>query len=75
MGKGFFTGIYGVNGPASIPGINLHASFEHAADAFNQVIAGKKIDGLALSGRRRGGRAGSARHVRGAEGGRPLLGP
>jgi len=49
-GKGFFTGIYGVNGPASIPGINLHASFQHAADAFNQVIAGKKIDGLTLSG-------------------------
>ena len=49
-GKGFFTGIYGVNGPASVPGINLHATFQHAADAFNQVIAGKKIDGLTLSG-------------------------
>ncbi|HEY4188714.1 MAG TPA: hypothetical protein VGP07_26845, partial [Polyangia bacterium] len=47
VGRGFFTGIYGAT---SVPGINLHATFHQAADAFNQVIAGKKIDGLTLSG-------------------------
>lgn len=47
VAKGYFTGIYG---ETSVPGIALHAEFQRAADAFNQVIAGKKIDGLALSG-------------------------
>ena len=46
-GKGYFTGIYGAT---STPGIDLHAEFHEAADAFNQVIAGKKIEGLVLSG-------------------------
>jgi TamB, inner membrane protein subunit of TAM complex len=47
VGKGYFTGIYGAT---SIPGIDLHAEFHDASDAFNQVIAGKKIEGLTLSG-------------------------
>ncbi|HEY8925961.1 MAG TPA: hypothetical protein VIU64_16365, partial [Polyangia bacterium] len=47
VGKGYFTGIYG---ETSVPGIALHAEFHKAADAFNQVIAGKKIEGLALAG-------------------------
>jgi len=47
LGKGFFTGIYGAT---SVPGADLHVDFHDAADAFNQVIAGKKIEGLILSG-------------------------
>ena len=47
VGKGYFTGIYGAT---SVPGIDLHTEFHDAADAFNQVIAGKKIDGLSLTG-------------------------
>ncbi len=47
VGRGFFTGIYGAT---SVPGIDLHAEFHHAADAFNQVIAGKHLDGLTVSG-------------------------
>ena len=47
VGKGYFTGIYG---ETSVPGIALHAEFHKAADAFNQVIAGKKIEGLGLAG-------------------------
>ncbi|MBC8132558.1 MAG: hypothetical protein H7X95_06220, partial [Deltaproteobacteria bacterium] len=47
IGKGYFTGIYGVT---SVPGADLHVEFHDAADAFNQVVAGKKIEGLTLSG-------------------------
>ena len=47
LGKGYFTGIYGAT---SIPGADLHVEFHEAADAFNQIIAGKKIEGLTLSG-------------------------
>jgi len=47
VGKGYFTGIYGAT---SVPGIDLHTEFHQAADAFTQVVAGKKIEGLALSG-------------------------
>ncbi|HEX2658292.1 MAG TPA: hypothetical protein VHU40_08475, partial [Polyangia bacterium] len=47
VGKGYFTGIYG---PTSVPGIDLHTEFHQAADAFTQVVAGKKIEGLSLSG-------------------------
>jgi autotransporter translocation and assembly factor TamB len=47
IAKGYFTGIYG---ETSTPGIALHAEFHDATDAFNQVVAGKKIDGLELSG-------------------------
>ncbi len=47
VGKGAFTGIYGAT---SIPGADLHVEFHDATDAFNQVVAGKKIEGLTLSG-------------------------
>ena len=47
VGKGYFTGIYGAT---SIPGIDLHAEFHDAVDAFSQVVAGKKIEGLGLGG-------------------------
>ncbi len=47
VGKGYFTGIYGAT---SIPGIAMHAEFTDAVDAFNQVVAGKKIEGLVLAG-------------------------
>jgi hypothetical protein len=46
-GKGSFTGIYGAT---SIPGIKLHVAFAEAGDALSAVVAGKKIQGLALSG-------------------------
>jgi hypothetical protein len=49
-GKGFFTGIYGVNGAQSVPGIDLHAEIADAGDALAAVAAGKKIDGLAVGG-------------------------
>jgi TamB, inner membrane protein subunit of TAM complex len=47
-GKGSFTGIYGAT---SVPGIKLHVAFSEAGDALSAVVAGKKIDGLAISGR------------------------
>ena len=47
VGKGYFTGIYGAT---SVPGIDLHAEFHDAVDAFSQVVASKHIDGLVLSG-------------------------
>ncbi|MEO7668579.1 MAG: translocation/assembly module TamB domain-containing protein [Polyangia bacterium] len=47
VGKGYFTGIYGAT---SVPGAALHVQFHDAADALNQVVAGKKIEGLLLSG-------------------------
>jgi hypothetical protein len=46
-GKGSFTGIYGA---LSTPGIKLHAEIADAADALGAVAAGKKIDGLAVTG-------------------------
>jgi hypothetical protein len=48
-GKGFFTGIYGLHGAASVPGIKLHTAFENAGDALSAVVAGKQIEGLALT--------------------------
>ena len=53
VGKGFFTGIYGAT---SVSGIDFHARFDDAGDAFAAVAAGKKIEGLSV-----GGRAASAR--------------
>jgi hypothetical protein len=47
-GKGSFTGIYGAT---SVPGIELHVAFSEAGDALSAVVAGKKIEGLAISGR------------------------
>jgi autotransporter translocation and assembly factor TamB len=47
VGKGFFTGIYGAT---SVPGIDLHADWRAPADAFNQVVRGKHLDGLAFGG-------------------------
>ena len=46
-GHGFFTGIYGAT---SVPGIALGADWRAPADAFNQVLRGKHIDGLELGG-------------------------
>jgi len=46
-GKGAFTGIYGAT---SVPGIDLHAEITDAADMLAAVAAGKKIDGLSVSG-------------------------
>jgi hypothetical protein len=46
-GKGSFTGIYGAT---SVPGIKLHVAFAEAGDALSAVVAGKKIEGLAISG-------------------------
>ncbi len=46
-GKGSFTGIYGAT---SVPGIKLHVAFSEAGDALSAVVAGKKIEGLAISG-------------------------
>ncbi|HXI56355.1 MAG TPA: hypothetical protein VNO55_09865, partial [Polyangia bacterium] len=45
-GKGFFTGIYG---ETSIPGIALHADLALPGDALTAVVAGKGIEGLAVS--------------------------
>ena len=33
-----------------MPGADLHVEFHDAADAFNKVVEGKKIEGLVLSG-------------------------
>ena len=46
-GKGSFTGIYGAT---SVPGIRLHVAFSEAGDALSAVVAGKKIEGLTISG-------------------------
>jgi len=46
-GKGYFTGIYGEK---SVPGIDLAASFDDAADALNAVVAARKLAGLRLGG-------------------------
>ncbi|HET6280901.1 MAG TPA: hypothetical protein VFH73_08045, partial [Polyangia bacterium] len=48
IGKGFFTGIYG---ETSVPGIDLHVDLLEAADALAAVVAGKKIEGLGISGK------------------------
>lgn len=48
VGKGFFTGIYG---ETSVPGIDLHVELLEAADALQAVVAGKKIEGVVVSGK------------------------
>jgi len=48
IAKGYFTGIYG---PTSEPGIDLRARIDDAGDALGAVAAGKKIEGLSVSGR------------------------
>lgn len=47
VARGHFTGIYGAT---SVPGIDLHAEFRNAADAFSRVVATKQIEDLTLSG-------------------------
>jgi hypothetical protein len=49
-GRGAFTGIYGVNGAASVPGIDLGIAFDHAGDALTAVAAGKGLGDLKVGG-------------------------
>ncbi len=46
-GRGAFTGIYGAS---SVPGIDLHVAFDHAADALSAVAAAKGLANLEIGG-------------------------
>ncbi len=49
-GRGAFTGIYGVNGASSVPGIDLRIAFDHAGDALTAVAAGRGLADLKVTG-------------------------